>query len=386
MLNVRNLSSKIIVYSIQKLFADIRPLSTIKVFFFATSIIFSVSCGVLTAKAQSPTIQVVLVRSEKIRTISNFVGRVEAFQKVDIKSNVTGTLQKLNFVEGAMVKKGQVLFEIDPELYELDVRQSEADLKVSQANLANEEVQLGRSKFLAENKAISQSQYDKQKMQKMQAEASVDQSKLKLYASQIKFEQAKIKSPISGRIGRALLTPGNQISQDTGVLAKVVDDSKVKVYFSVTQKELLEGLKRKDDNQTIAIAIELPDGTIYKEAGVLDFLDVTTDQKTDSLMLRAEVRNTENLLFDGEIVHIIASRDSKEMFLLIPHKAVLVDQLGSYCFVVGSDGNVTRKRIKTGQETLTNISVISGLIAGEMVALSTERLQEGMKVNYEIIP
>lgn len=348
-------------------------------------------CGILNvcvekAFAQMPTVQVSLAKYEKLHTVTNFVGKVEALQKVDIKSNVSGKLIKINFIEGNPVQKDQVLFEINPEKYELEVKQNEAALKVSETNLANEEVQLGRSKFLADNKAISQSQYDKQKIQKLQAQASVDQSKITLLASKMKLEQTQIKAPISGRIGRASYTPGNEIGPETGVLAKIVDDTAVKIYFAVTQKELLEGLKRKDDTKTINLSVELPDGTILKDKGLLNFLDVTTDQKTDTVMLGAIVKNTENLLFDGEIVHIIASRDTAEKYILIPHKSVLIDQSGPYCFVVSNDGMISTRRLVTGQDSQSYIVVISGISQGEKVAVASDRLQPGMKINPEIVP
>ena len=337
-------------------------------------------------KALLPSIPVSIAKLEKLRTSSNFVGRVEAMEKVDIKAAASGRLKEIKFTEGMPVEKGQLLFQIEPEKYELDVKQNEASLKVSQASLENEKVQLERSKFLAANKAIAQSQLDKQKIQTLQAEASVEQSTIALYVSKMKLKQTQITAPISGRIGRAALSVGNEVGPESGPLAKIVSDKTVKIYFSVTQKELLEGLKRKDDANTVKVLIELPDGTILKESGAIDFFDISTDEKTDSMTLRALVKNTEGLLFDGEIVHIIGTRETSEKYVTVPHKSVMIDQNGAYCLVINNDGIVMAKRIITGQENAENIVVKSGIDVGDRVILSSDRLQPGMKVAAEVVP
>jgi membrane fusion protein (multidrug efflux system) len=331
-------------------------------------------------------VQVSIAKYEKLTTISNFVGRVEATEKVDIKPEVSGRLKEIKFKDGSFVEMGDVLFVIDSEKYELEVRQNEALVKVSEASLANENVQLERSKFLAANKAIAQSQYDTQKREKLTAEAKLEQSKIQLYVSQMKLHQTQVKAPISGRVGRSSTSVGNEVGPEKGALTKIVNDKLVKIYFPVTQRELLQGLHRRDDGTTLKLTIELPDGSILNEKGLLNFYDVSADEKTDSITLGANLNNVENLLFDGEIVHVIASRESRDKYLTIPRKSVLIDQNGSYCFVVNNDNTVSVKRISTEQENGQNIVVKSGIALGDKVVLSSDRLQAGMKVDAEIIP
>lgn len=331
-------------------------------------------------------VPVSIAKYEKLTTTSNFVGRVEAAEKVDIKPEVSGRLKEIKFKDGSMVTRGDVLFVIDSEKYELDVRENEAMVKVSEASLANENVQLQRSKFLAENKAIAQSQYDKQKIEKLTAEAKLEQSKIQLYVSQMKLHRTNVSAPISGRVGRSSTSVGNEVGPDSGVLTKIVNDKTVRIYFPVTQKELLQGLRRKDDGSTLKLSIELPDGSLLKEKGVLNFYDVSADEKTDSVTLGAVIENNENLLFDGEIVHVIASRETRDKFLTIPRKAVLIDQNGSYCYVINNDSIVTVKRILTDQENGNNVVIKSGIEAGDKIALSSDRLQPGMKIEVEVLP
>lgn len=345
------------------------------------------------ALAQTPAgtnitsrVPVSIAKYEKLTTTSNFVGRVEAAEKVDVKPEVSGRLKEIKFKDGSMVTKGDVLFVIDSEKYELDVRQNDAMVKVSEASLANENVQLQRSKFLAENKAIAQSQYDKQKIEKLTAEAKLEQSKIQLYVSQMKLHKTNISAPISGRIGRSATSVGNEVSPESGVLTKIVNDKIVRIYFPVTQKELLEGLRRKDDGSTLKLSIELPDGSLLKEKGALNFYDVSADEKTDSVTLGAVVENNENLLFDGEIVHVVASRETRDRYLTIPRKSVLIDQNGSYCFVINNEGVVVVRRILTDQENGRNVVIKSGIEAGDKVALSSDRLQPGMKIEVEVLP
>lgn len=376
--------TRVICFSICKRFSS----SELMLFLFLF-LLFPAAIAVAdTAKEKSllPSVAVSVAKYEKLSTTSNFVGRIEASEKVDIKAAATGQLKEIKFTEGMPVDKGQLLFQIEPEKYELEVKQNEASLKVSQASLENEKVQLQRSKFLAENKAIAQSQLDKQKIQTLQAEASVEQSTIALYISKMKLKQTQIIAPISGRIGRSALSVGNEVGPESGPLARIVSDKIVKVYFSVTQKELLEALKRKDDANTVKVLIQLPDGTILKETGTIDFFDISTDEKTDSMTVRALVKNTEGLLFDGEIVHIIGSRETAEKYITIPHKAVMIDQNGAYCLIVNNDGIIMAKRIITGQENAENIVVKSGIDLGDKVILSSDRLQPGMRVATEIMP
>ena len=331
-------------------------------------------------------VPVSIAKYEKLTTTSNFVGRVEAAEKVDVKPEVSGRLKEIKFKDGSMVAKGDVLFVIDSEKYELDVRQNDAMVKVSEASLANENVQLQRSKFLADNKAIAQSQYDKQKIEKLTAEAKLEQSKIQLYVSQMKLHKTNVSAPISGRVGRSSISVGNEVGPDSGVLTKIVNDKTVRIYFPVTQKELLQGLRRKDDGSTLKLSIELPDGSLLKEKGALNFYDVSADEKTDSVTLGAIVENSENLLFDGEIVHVVASRETRDKYLTIPRKSVLIDQNGSYCYVINSDSVVTVKRILTDQENGNNVVIKSGIEAGDKIALSSDRLQPGMKIEVEVLP
>ena len=179
----------------------------INIFFINLSHI--VLAQTLSASNKLVRVPVSVAKYEKLATISNFVGRVEATEKVDVKPEVSGRLKEIKFKDGSFVDKGDVLFVIDPEKYELEVRQNEALVKVSEASLANENVQLERSKFLAANKAIAQSQYDKQKIDKLTAEAKLEQSKIQLYVSQMKLHQSQVKAPISGRVGRSSTSVGN---------------------------------------------------------------------------------------------------------------------------------------------------------------------------------
>ena len=356
----------------------------INIFFINLSHI--VLAQTLSASNKLVRVPVSVAKYEKLATISNFVGRVEATEKVDVKPEVSGRLKEIKFKDGSFVDKGDVLFVIDPEKYELEVRQNEALVKVSEASLANENVQLERSKFLAANKAIAQSQYDKQKIDKLTAEAKLEQSKIQLYVSQMKIHQSQVKAPISGRVGRSSTSVGNEVGPESGALTKIVNDKLVKIYFPVTQRELLQGLHRRDDGSTLKLTIELPDGSILNEKGLLNFYDVSADEKTDSITLGAILNNVENLLFDGEIVHVIASRETRDKYLTIPRKSVLIDQNGSYCFVVNNDNTVSVKRISTEQENGQNIVVKSGIALGDKVVLSSDRLQAGMKVDAEITP
>src|SRR5215831_16319208 len=185
----------------------------------------------------------VLVQPAELRSMTKhaeFVGRAEALEKVDLRARVPGFLGPRGFKDGDDVKEGQVVFRIEKEPFETAVDQRKAQLASAQARLVNADQQLRRAVELAPRGNIELAKVDERRAEQAQAKAAVTEAEANLRDAQIQLSYTEIKTPISGRIGRAAVSPGNLVGPDSGVLATVVQDDPMQVLFSVTQRELLE--------------------------------------------------------------------------------------------------------------------------------------------------
>src|SRR6266478_3138643 len=249
----------------------------------------------------------VLVQPAELRSMTKqaeFVGRAEALEKVDLRARVQGFLGSRLFKEGDDVKEGQVVFTIEREPFEAAVDQRKAQLAAAQATLANADQQLQRTAELARKGNAPIAQLDQRTAEQGQAKAAVMEAEANLRDAQIQLSYTEIKTPISGRIGRAAVSPGNLVGPDSGVLATVVQDNPMQVLFSVTQREMLE---TRDSEVTgkVRARVRLANGSLYGEKG-------------------------------GDKV------------VVIPQSAVAIDQTGSYVFVVDRDNKVEQRRVRIG--------------------------------------
>lgn len=335
--------------------------------------------------AKLPSVVVQIAKRERIDKITDLIGIVEAEDKVEIKPRVKGILGPRLFKDGDIVKAGQILFTIEKDTYQLTLKQKEAALKSAEAKYATAKAELDRSKILAEKNAISKSQLDQKQADEKQAEAQTLISGVDVENAKRDLSFTDVISPINGRVGRAQLTPGNVVSEQSGVLATVISDNNVRVLFSVPQKLSQEYEKSIRSGEKISLALQLADGTYVRDKGKLDFVDIKFDAKTDSLLARATFDNSDHRLRDGQAVHVILNRNSDVNPIAIPHKIVSIDQDGAYCFIVNNKDVIEKRPIVLGEEKDGNVAIKSGLNEGEKVIISGRtHLQPGMTVNVMI--
>src|SRR5437762_2003274 len=228
----------------------------------------------------------VLVQPAELRSMTKqaeFVGRAEALEKVDLRARVQGFLGARLFKDGDDVNEGQVVFTIEREPFEAAVDQRKAQLAAAQATSANADQQLQRTAELARKGNAPFAQLDQKTAEQGQAKAAVMEAEANLRDAQIQLSYTEIKSPIAGRIGRPAVSPGNLVGADTGVLRTVVKDDPMQVLFSVTQREMLEA---RDSEVTgkVRARVRLANGSLYSEKGVIDFLDIQVNPRTDALI------------------------------------------------------------------------------------------------------
>src|SRR5256885_1729304 len=236
--------------------------------------VFSALAGVPAFAQQGGPPPAVLVAPAELRSMTKqaeFVGRAEALEKVDLRARVQGFLGPRLFKDGDEVKEGQVVFTIEKEPFEAAVDQRKAQLAAAEATLANADQQLARTAELTRKGNAPVAQLDQRTAEQGQAKAAVMEAGANLRDAQIQLSYTEIKTPISGRIGRAVVSPGNLVGPDTGVLATVVQDDPMQVLFSVTQREILEA-RASEPTGKVRARVRLADGSLYSEKGRIDFL------------------------------------------------------------------------------------------------------------------
>jgi membrane fusion protein, multidrug efflux system len=325
----------------------------------------------------------VLVQPAELRSMTKqaeFVGRAEALEKVDLRARVQGFLGPRLFKEGDDVKEGQVVFTIEREPFEAAVDQRKAQLAAAQATLANADQQLQRTAELARKGNTPLAQLDQRTAEQGQAQAAVMEAEANLRDAQIQLSYTEIKTPISGRIGRAAVSPGNLVGPDSGVLATVVQDNPMQVLFSVTQREMLEA---KDSEVTgkVRARVRLANGLLYSEKGRIDFLDVQVNPRTDGQTVRAMFPNPDDILTSGQTVRVIIEEKGGDQVVVVPQSAIAIDQTGPYVFVVGNDNVVEQRRVRLGTYREGLAVVQDGIKPGELVIVQgQQRIRAGITV------
>jgi membrane fusion protein, multidrug efflux system len=321
--------------------------------------------------APLPAVTVAPVVSREVRATADFVGRVTPINKVDIVARVPGFIDQRLFTEGQMVKTGDLLFRIEPDTYKAAVEQQTANLAKAKAAEVNAGLQLARGKELVKNQNIPQSTVDQRAADAASAQADVLAAQAALDQAQINLGYTEIHSPIDGRIGLANFTVGNLVGPNTGTLATIVSQDPIYVIFQVSERDILDYKRRiaelGDQNGHVAVRVRLPDGTIYAEPGLSNFLDIQVTGSSDTVAVRAELPNPQGLLTAGGVVGVVVEAAKPQSALVVPQSAVALDQAGSYVLVVDPSKKVELRRITTGSDQGTAVTVTQGLKEGELV-------------------
>jgi membrane fusion protein (multidrug efflux system) len=336
----------------------------------AALLLFGTGLSVAAQQAAPPAVPVGTVMAERrpIAQTLDFVGRVEAINRVEIKARVTGYLEEVLFKEGDPVKEGAPLYRIEKGLYQAAVEQAQGALARSKASKDLTKIQLQRAEDLLKTNSGTQVARDQAKAADDQAAGQIMTDQANLSTAQINLGYTDITSPIVGKIGRTNVTKGNVIGPDQGTLAMIVSQDPMYVSFPVSQREFLRAqeLGRKVDITNIKARISFANGLPYKDEGRINFVDVTVDRSTDTVLVRATFPNPDGTLIDGQLVRLMLESATPEERVVVPQAALIADQEGIYVFVV-EDGKVTTKRVKTAGEAGTDVIVTQGLAGGEQV-------------------
>jgi membrane fusion protein (multidrug efflux system) len=342
-----------------------------------------------------PSVGVVRVQKLPITETSEFVGRIQATDRVNLIARVTAFLEERHFTEGTEMKQGDLLYVLEQPPFQADLEAKKAAVQQMQATLQNAEITLNRASALLHTPAGQQSTVDDARATMLSDAAQVLAAQAQQKQSEINLAYTEIHAPISGKIGRTTVTIGNVVSPSSGTLATIVSQDPMYVVFPVAVRVMLELRHHYADQggfRAVVIRIRLPDGTLYNQKGTLDFVDNTVAPTTDTIILRGSIANpalgtaaggfTERELVDGEFVTVLLEGIEPVELLSVPRAAVLSDQQGDYVYTVDAGNKVQQTRVRLGQSTPTTVSVLSGLTEGQMIVLDgIQRVRPGLVVS-----
>lgn len=346
-------------------------------------------------KAAVPAVGTIEVHRSPITETSEYVGRIQAIDSVALVPRVTGYLEKRLFDEGSEVKTGDLLYVIEQPPYQAQVDADEAALEQAKAQAANAGYQFERQKSLLATPAGQRSTFDTAQATQRSSAAQVLGAQATLETAQINLGYTEIKAPIDGRITQTSVNPGNVVSPTTGTLATIVSQDPMYVLFPVAARDLYllnNKYAKVGGINALAIKVRLSTGKLYGQAGKLDYVSPTVSASTDTITLRATIANPrdnvanngtgDRELINGEFVTVLLQAPQPISLIAIPISAVLTDQQGSYVFTLDQGDVAHRTNIHTGEQSGTDIAVLSGLDDGEtLVVTGLQRIHDGSKVN-----
>ncbi|WP_084156279.1 efflux RND transporter periplasmic adaptor subunit [Desulforegula conservatrix] len=327
-------------------------------------------------KGAPPEVSVVEIKSEQVAITTELSGRTSAFLIAEVRPQVGGIIQKRLFTEGAEVKEGDVLYQIDPALFKAAYESAKAALAKAEANVPPARYKAERYKELVAARAISKQEFDEADSAFKKAEADVEASKAEMEKARINLEYSSIKAPISGRIGRSSVTTGALVTANQATALATIQKLD-QVYVDVTQtsasllrlkKNMESGLIKKDSANQAKVKLVLEDGTPYPQEGALKFSDVTVDTGTGSIILRSVFPNPKMTLLPGMYVRALIEEGINENAILVPQQGVTRNSKGeATSMVVNAEGKVEVRELKIDRAVGSKWIVSEGLKAGDKV-------------------
>lgn len=339
------------------------------------------------AQTTAPEVDVVTLQTQPLTLHTELPGRTSAYRIAEVRPQVGGIVLKRLFKEGSDVKAGQVLYQIDPATYEASLASAKATLEHDIASEKTARIKADRYRDLLKNRGVSQQDYDDADATWKEAVADIASAKAAVKTAQINLDYTKIRAPISGRIGKSSITDGALVTaQQTTVLATIqqldpmyVDVSQSSTDLMALKKAMEAGQLEKADATSAKVNLLMNDGTTYADPGKLEFTDITVDEGTGSVTLRAIFPNHHMDLLPGTFVRAQLSQATLKDAVLVPQKAVSHDPRGNATvYVVNAKNLVEQKTFTTVQTIGSSWLVKSGLQAGDRVIVSgTQKVRAG---------
>lgn len=311
-------------------------------------------------------------------------GRTEAFKTVDVRARVTGYLVKWNFTQGKKVKKGDVIFEIDPRSYDAELARGNASVNQAEAHLARLSLDQQRAVQLHASHAMGREDLDKIMGDKAEATAAVGIAKATRDLAKLNVTYTKVTAPIDGIIGRPMIDEGNLVKADDTILATIVTQDPMYAYFDVDERTSLRlyRLLQKGELKYPPVQMGLADeGTDFPHKGIVDFVDNRLDTNTGTLHMRCQFPNPSGILTPGLFVRIRFVFGELHQVILVPEEAIASDQGRKFVYVVNKSDQIEYLPVKIGKIRDGMRAIIDGLKGDERVVISgIQRVRPGVKV------
>jgi membrane fusion protein, multidrug efflux system len=331
-----------------------------------------------------PLVTTVRATTQDVPRYLDEIGRNAPFESVTVTPQVSGRIVERHFQDGENLKRGQLLFVIDPRPYKAQVDSAQAALAQAKAALALAKIQFGRDQEVIGEKAISQQDYDTKKNTVDVDEAQVEAAEAALETANINFEYCYIRSPIDGRAGARLVDVGNVVQPNTTSLLSIQRLDPIYANFTITEGDL-PAVQSEMSRGLLKAAVRLPsDSENGARAGRVEFLDNAVQNGTGTVNLRATLSNSDHHFWPGQFVDVKLVLSTEKGAVLIPNQAAQISQSGPFVYVVKSDDTAELRPVKLGQRQGDQVVVTEGLAANERVVLAGQMLvRPGGKVRVD---
>jgi len=345
-----------------------------------------VGCGQKPDSTQHQAPKNVLVTAVKRMDVPvqiNQFGRVSSPETVNIKPQVAGRITEVHFQEGQEVKKGDLLFVIDPRPFEADLQQAQGQLKSNEAQLEVNRKNLQRDIEVGRQRFVSEQEIDNLRAQVLNFEGAVQKDHAAIDRANLNLEYCYVKSPVDGRTGRRLVDPGNYVGVGSDVLVNIQRLDRVYVDFSISENDLAR-LRENMPGNSLKVDVDQPSRPDAMRSGSLTFLDNSVSSTAGSVLLRATIPNEDRYLWPGQYVNVALTIQVLKDALVVPTQTVQISKNGPYLFAVNADQTVDLRLVKPGVRYGDLIVVNEGVKDGETVVVEGQlALAKGMKVNAQ---
>jgi multidrug efflux system membrane fusion protein len=350
------------------------------------------SCGKSGPQAPPPPqVSVAQVLEKRVKDWDEFTGRLQAVETVEIRPRVSGYIDKVAFTEGSLVKRGTLLFVIDPRPYQAEYDRAAADLKRFKTALDLGRIELVRVQRLKESGAVSEEELDERKSTVAQSEANVSGSQAALEAAALNLNFTKVASPIDGRVSRAEVTRGNLVTGGTNggtLLSSVVSTDPIYIYFDADEQSYLRYVQiarsgeqptSHDAGKPVQVGLANEEG--FPHTGTVDFVDNQLNPQTGTIRARAVLQNKDGQFTPGLFARVQLLGSAEYSAILIDDRAVNTDQSQKYVLVLGANNQIEYRKVKLGRVVDGLRVVREGLKAGDVIVVNgAQRVHPGVTV------
>lgn len=329
------------------------------------------------APAGPPPVTVARPVVKDITEYDEYIGRFEAIDQVDLRAQVAGYLDKVNFIDGALVKKGDLLFVIDQRPYKLALEESRAALASARAELDFATTDFRRAETLKQGGNVTEQVFDQRRQRVTTARAAVDRTQAALNRAQLDLEFTEIRAPIDGRVSRRLVSVGNLVKANETLLTNIVSVAPIQFYFDVDERSYLaysrmalDGQMKSNRDNPNDVRVATTDQRIPNQPGHMDFVDNRVDQASGTVRARAIFENKDMLLVPGLFGRLLIAGSPTYKGVLVPEEAIGADQDRRVVYVVGQDNKVSLQPVRVGPHIDGYRVIRSGLKGDETIVVN----------------